>query len=700
MRNRIRKILCLLGISFWVLFGNYVYATEMIAIDEEAFPDENFRERMSWETVDVNQDGYLSEEERENVTELGFSDVVDATGLELFPNVTKVSFIRGLEKVDFSNNTKIKSLAFNYCYLDSLDVSALVDLETLNTFSCELKEIDLTQNVNLVNLYMQYNQLQEIDLSQNAKLEIIVLMDNQLRKIDLSNNVKLNYAVLYNNKLTSLLLGDNIWLYGLNCHSNQLKELDLSGAIRLKSVTAHSNPLRKVTLSGYQGEANFNNCQLVAVDTTGCRFLMSGVSTYYTIADFQVKDNCLPVQVGNNCRVYYANLIGFDSSKVESITGGTCEDGYILWDGVSETIEYVYDIGNDATRTFSIQPTRDEIQEDIADNGLTYIENDSDVNNEDDNDEEGGSDEEGTSEEDGSGEGEETGGETGNGGDSNNGTETGDSNNITENDGVVDGVQTEVVSMQNVKMATISNQVYCGQAITPALSVFYNGDTLVADQDYILSYRNNVDVGTAQVTIQGCGNYTGTKTLAFDIIPFDASKLSTTLKGKDGKIYRAIYTKKAIKLKTAFKIATTNNGQKVYLQPKEGTDYTVRFKNNKKIGTASIIYTFKGNYTGTLTKNFQIVPPKTKVKGIKKTSTGLKITWKKVSSCDRYEVYRANSKKGNYKKIATVEGKKKCTYTDKKTKKGKKYYYKVKACKKVKGQIYKSDFSNVKKGKR
>ncbi len=687
MRIKMRKILYLLGISFLVLFGKDVYATELITIDEKSFPDEKFRERMTWKGIDINQDGYLSKEEREGVTELGFSDVVDATGLELFPNVTNVSFIRGLEKVDFSHNTKIKSLAFNYCYLDSLDVSALVDLETLNTLGCELEEIDLTQNGNLINLYMQHNQLQEIDLSQNVKLEDIKLMDNQLTKIDLRNNVKLKYAELYNNKLTALLLGDNIWLYGLSCYNNQLTELDLSGAIRLKSVTANSNPLRKVTLSGYQGRANFNNCQLVAVDTTGCKFLMSGVSTYYTIEDFQVKDNCLPVRVGNNCRIYYTNLVGFDSSKVENMTGGTCEDGYILWDGVSETIEYVYDIGNNATRMFSLQPTMDETQEDITNNGLTYIENDENTedenNNEDEkNNEEDGEDDSGV-EDDGDVEH----------------TQNGGSNN-TENDELVEDIQAQVVPMQKTTVVAIPDQVYCGQAITPTFSISYNGITLVAGQDYTSTYQNNVNVGTAKVTIQGCGKYKGTKILTFDIAPFDASKLSTTLKGKDGQIYRATYTKKPIKLKTAFKIATINNGKKVYLQPKEGIDYSVRFQNNKKIGTASIIYTFKGNYQGTLTKKFQIVPPKTKVTSVKKRGSKIVLKWKKVSSCDRYEVYRATAKNGTYNKIATVKGKKKCTYTDKKAKKGKKYYYKVKACKKVKGKVYKSDFSNVKKGKR
>lgn len=37
-----------------------------------------------------------------------------------------------------------------------------------------------------------------------------------------------------------------------------------------------------------------------------------------------------------------------------------------------------------------------------------------------------------------------------------------------------------------------------------------------------------------------------------------------------------------------------------------GTDYTVVYKDNRNIGTASVIVAGKGNYTGNVTKNFNI----------------------------------------------------------------------------------------------
>ncbi|MCI9426518.1 MAG: hypothetical protein HFI81_02000 [Eubacterium sp.] len=61
------------------------------------------------------------------------------------------------------------------------------------------------------------------------------------------------------------------------------------------------------------------------------------------------------------------------------------------------------------------------------------------------------------------------------------------------------------------------------------------------------------------------------------------------------------------------------------------------------------------------------------------TDGGLKIKWSKVAGATRYKIYRASSKTGSYKKIATVKGASVLNYTDTKVISGKTYYYKVQA---------------------
>ena len=58
------------------------------------------------------------------------------------------------------------------------------------------------------------------------------------------------------------------------------------------------------------------------------------------------------------------------------------------------------------------------------------------------------------------------------------------------------------------------------------------------------------------------------------------------------------------------------------------------------------------------------------------------LKWKKVSGVSGYQIYRATSKNGTYKKIKTIKKKSTTSYTDKKDiKLGKLYYYKIRAYK-------------------
>lgn len=67
-------------------------------------------------------------------------------------------------------------------------------------------------------------------------------------------------------------------------------------------------------------------------------------------------------------------------------------------------------------------------------------------------------------------------------------------------------------------ISAIANQSYTGKAITPKPVVKLSGKTLKEGTDYTLSYKNNVNIGTATVTVTGKGNYTGTKSATFKIV--------------------------------------------------------------------------------------------------------------------------------------------------------------------------------------
>ena len=70
---------------------------------------------------------------------------------------------------------------------------------------------------------------------------------------------------------------------------------------------------------------------------------------------------------------------------------------------------------------------------------------------------------------------------------------------------------------QGVATITVPGQTYTGVALEPALTVVYNGVTLVAGTDYDVAYANNVEVGTANYTVTFKGNYAGTASGTFAI---------------------------------------------------------------------------------------------------------------------------------------------------------------------------------------
>ncbi|MBR1751897.1 MAG: leucine-rich repeat protein [Ruminococcus sp.] len=129
---------------------------------------------------------------------------------------------------------------------------------------------------------------------------------------------------------------------------------------------------------------------------------------------------------------------------------------------------------------------------------------------------------------------------------------------------------------------------------------------------------------------------------------------------------------------------------------KKGTDYTVSYKNNKKIGTATVTVKGKGSYTGKVSKTFKINPKKTTVKKLTTPKTKqLKVTYKKVSGVTGYQITYSTSSKYTKSTTKTVNVTS-TSKTIKSLKKGKTYYVKVRSYKTVNGTKYYSTYSKVK----
>ena len=96
-------------------------------------------------------------------------------------------------------------------------------------------------------------------------------------------------------------------------------------------------------------------------------------------------------------------------------------------------------------------------------------------------------------------------------------------------------------AMSDTSVTNISSQTYTGNGISPLPTITYNNKTLKKDTDYTLSYSDNINAGTATITITGKGNFTGMTSTTFIITQKSAEKLNIS------EIANQIYTGKEIK---------------------------------------------------------------------------------------------------------------------------------------------------------
>ena len=331
-------------------------------------------------------------------------------------------------------------------------------------------------------------------------------------------------------------------------------------------------------------------------------------------------------------------------------------------------------------------------------------------------------------------------------------------------------------AMAGGTVSVASSLSFTGSNITPSVTVKVAGRTLTNGTDYTVSYSNNKNVGKATVKITGKGNYSGSLSAKFDIVPAkqQIQKLETRYKGfyidwaqkgsatgydveysvnanmsgavskhltankpdtltvsglsgdktyyvrvrsytnVNGKVYYGAWSDiKSIKTannditkSTVSGISTKAFTGKAITQNvtvkvgntvlKNGTDYTVSYSNNKKVGKATVKITGKGKYGGVITKTFKINPAKQEIQKLTAKSKAFFVDWAQKGSATGYEIqYATNSKFTSAKKV-TITNNKTDKTTVSKLSANKKYYVRVRSYTTVGGTKYYGAWSAVK----
>ncbi|MBQ4119288.1 MAG: fibronectin type III domain-containing protein [Clostridia bacterium] len=196
------------------------------------------------------------------------------------------------------------------------------------------------------------------------------------------------------------------------------------------------------------------------------------------------------------------------------------------------------------------------------------------------------------------------------------------------------------------------------------------------------------------------------KTVRFDILKDEKIYAYTTKSDKGNKIYfkkdylksnSSVYlswnsVKGAKNYKVQYKVSSADKWKSVTTKK---TSITIKdLKAGKK-------YSFKVTATTKSKKYTSITTTETTLKKVtatvkSKTKDSVKLTWKKNTNADGYKIYQKTSKSGSWKTVKTVKDPYTTTYTVKKLKSNKNYYFKVVSYSKENGKTVKSSGETVK----
>lgn len=208
----------------------------------------------------------------------------------------------------------------------------------------------------------------------------------------------------------------------------------------------------------------------------------------------------------------------------------------------------------------------------------------------------------------------------------------------------------------------LGTQVYTGAPIECGVYAAIDGRELVENVDYTLTYSNNVNVGTAHITLNGIGEHKGLKqNYTFNIVPD--------------------------KVKNVAHISNENTSLKLSWDSVSGADayvITAESINNIKTFTKTVYGRTEGEIDGLIDGNEYIVTVRAlgydskgnalsgepsdyisskttgnKVSGVKvsaRAEKSITLSWYRIADCESYTVYQYDSASKDYKVVGKTDG--------------------------------------------
>lgn len=201
-----------------------------------------------------------------------------------------------------------------------------------------------------------------------------------------------------------------------------------------------------------------------------------------------------------------------------------------------------------------------------------------------------------------------------------------------------------------LEVEDIAAKAYTGSAIEPTPVVTSDKKRLVKDTDYTITYKNNIEIGKASLTVKGKGNYAGySKTVNFNIVPVKSDGLEMTSRGTDSislkwdKTPQATGYRIQVYRSSGWQIAGyTTDTTFVVKNLSSASNYSFRVRAYKSVDRV--------NYYGAYSSAIKHATKPAKVTELKAASstTSINLSWKRQAGATRYQVYKYSATKNKY----------------------------------------------------
>ena len=239
---------------------------------DNAVAEEDFM-LFSDEPVDKGYADFLTEgEENEGDIPIDAAHFPD----EVFRSYIRESFDDGDGVLSEAECRNVTSIDVRWRGIGSLKgIEVFSNLEDLLCEGTGLTSLDVSGNTTLVTLYCGCNQLTSLDVSECKALTRFDCTANQLTSLCVSGCTALTNLSCSFNQLTSLDVSGCTALVGIGIDENPLTSLDVSGCTSLTVLECSYNKLTNLNMSGCTALTwlDWSNDVLISLDASGCTAL-------------------------------------------------------------------------------------------------------------------------------------------------------------------------------------------------------------------------------------------------------------------------------------------------------------------------------------------------------------------------------------------------------------------------------------------